>query len=470
MPPQLATTLTLVFIAGLLWRDRRQNPTASAALWIPVIWFFVVGSKFLSQWLTLFGFPVGPATQEDGSPIDAVFFFALIFAGAAVLMRRRISFAEFARNNAWLTIFVVYGFVSIVWSDFPFVALKRFIKTMGHPIMALIVLSDGDPKQALRVVMSRSAYLMLTLSVLFIKYYPQFGRSFDLWTGSATNVGIMNNKNELGYSCMLFGLFFVWRLLSIARNRASVKSRVEPLIVIAYLVMIWWLLSMADSATSLACIVVGGATMWVVASRLVNKRFLGTYVVVGLCIAAALSAAGAYESVVKMLGRNPTLTDRTVVWGDVLEMADNPVLGTGFESFWLGDRLDRMWRKWWWHPIQAHNGYIETYINLGGVGLLLLGALMIATFHKSKSEMMRDLDFGRFRLGVLVAVIIYNYTEATFKGVHLVWTMFYLIAIDYPPLAENTAPALEKPRAVPWAFAGNAPRADRALARQGTTR
>jgi exopolysaccharide production protein ExoQ len=155
------------------------------------------------------------------------------------------------------------------------------------------------------------------------------------------------------------------------------------------------------------------------------------------------------------------------VWGDVLAIADSPILGTGFESFWLGDRLDRMWQKWWWHPIQAHNGYIETYINLGGVGVLLLGGMMIATFYKAKGEMLRDLDFGRFRLGVLVAVIVYNYTEATFKGVHLVWTMFYLIAIDYPLLDAAVEPALDALRGARWRLAGSAVNNGGALARSG---
>jgi exopolysaccharide production protein ExoQ len=467
MPPPLATLLTIVFLTVLLWRDSRQQPTGSAARWIAVAWFFVVGSKFLSQWLDLFGIHVGAASQEDGSPIDAAFFFLLLLAGAAVLVRRRVSIATFARNNPWLVAFMVYGLLSISWSDFPVVAMKRWIKTLGHPIMALVVLTDADPRQALRTVMARSGYLMLTLSVLFIKYYPEFGRSFDLWTGAATNAGIMNNKNELGYSCMLFGLFFFWRLLSTIRNRASVESRLDPAIVVAFLVMVWWLLSMADSATSLSCLILGGTTMIVVSWRMVSKRFLGTVVVVGVCIAAALVASGAYDAVVRQLGRNPNLTDRTAVWGDVLEMSDSPVLGTGFESFWLGDRLDRMWTKWWWHPIQAHNGYIETYINLGGVGIFLLATMLIATFFKAKAEMLRDLDFGRFRLGVLLAVIVYNYTEATFKGVHLVWTMFYLITIDYPLLEAAAVPGLDAMRAGRWGLSAGAARTDAALARTG---
>jgi O-antigen ligase len=113
-----------------------------------------------------------------------------------------------------------------------------------------------------------------------------------------------------------------------------------------------------------------------------------------------------------------------------------------------------MWARWWWHPNQAHNGYIETYLNLGWVGVAILVAVLVATFRKSRHELLRDLDLGRLRFGFLFVIIAYNYTEAAFKGVHLVWTMFHLVAIDYsarhaltpaarPAVAAATVPALE---------------------------
>ena len=61
--------------------------------------------------------------------------------------------------------------------------------------------------------MKRSAYVLVLLSILFIKYYPQYGRGFDTWSGLGTNCGVATNKNELGYVCMIFGLFFFWNLL-----------------------------------------------------------------------------------------------------------------------------------------------------------------------------------------------------------------------------------------------------------------
>ena len=78
--------------------------------------------------------------------------------------------------------------------------------------------------------------------------------------------------------------------------------------------------------------------------------------------------------VVEALGRNTTLTGRTEIWDDLFRMDFSPWVGTGFESFWLGERADYMANRYYFHPNQAHNGYIEMYVNLGliGVGFLVL--------------------------------------------------------------------------------------------------
>jgi exopolysaccharide production protein ExoQ len=77
---------------------------------------------------------------------------------------------EIVRNNQWLAIFFVYCFLAIFWSDFPFVAFKRWMKVLGHPIMALIVLTKPDPGEALTRLMKRCAYVIVPVSLLFIKY------------------------------------------------------------------------------------------------------------------------------------------------------------------------------------------------------------------------------------------------------------------------------------------------------------
>jgi hypothetical protein len=43
-----------------------------------------------------------------------------------------------------------------------------------------------------------------------------------------------------------------------------------------------------------------------------------------------------------------------------------------------------------------------------------------------------DFQWARFRLGFLAAVVVFNWTEASFKGLSVIWFVFYVIALDYP--------------------------------------
>jgi exopolysaccharide production protein ExoQ len=431
-PPIVALLLTVVFILFLFRRDVRERPNVTGALWISLVWFLIISSRQPSDWLDTFGFHSGATSLEEGSPFDACVYFALIAAGAYVLSKRHIQISEIIRNNQWLTIFFVYCFLAIFWSDFPFVAFKRWIKVLGHPIMALIVLTEPNPAEAVTRLMKRCAYVIVPVSVLFIKYYPELGRGFDHWTGAAVNTGITTNKNALGADCLILGFFFIWYLLQTWAMEKGKPRRNELFLTGGFLMAIWWLLSMAHSSTSLVSLLVGVLLVTILGLRFVDKRFIGTYLVISvLVLVAAEWAFGIYANALQLLGKDATLTERTVLWRDLLSVKVNPLFGTGFESFWLGERFRKLAESRWWQPNQAHNGYLETYLNLGLVGLFLLIGLLIATFWKGRRELLTNFQFGRFRLGFLVAVIAYNWTEASFKALHPVWFVFYIIALDY---------------------------------------
>ena len=117
-----------------------------------------------------------------------VFYFALIVVGFCVLVKRQVRLSEVIPNNGWLIVFLLYCFISIAWSDFPFVAFKRWIKILGHPIMALIVLTEPDPKEALIRLMKRCAYVVVPVSILLIKYYPELGRGLTDWGGAMNDM------------------------------------------------------------------------------------------------------------------------------------------------------------------------------------------------------------------------------------------------------------------------------------------
>lgn len=448
MPPFLALLLTGAFVTFLFAWEARRDGGFSRALWLPLIWMLITGSRFASQWLAIWGVLPGGGggSAGEGSPLDALVFLGLILAGVWVLRKRRLKFRVVFRDNAWLVVFFVYCFLAILWSDYPFVAVKRWIKILGHPVMALIILTEPDPERAIRAVLKRLAFVFLPASILLIKYYPHIGRGFDMWSGAPTNNGAHLNKNELGYVCMITGVFFVWNLLLALKYGRSKERRNEVALSIGFLAMVAWLTHMAKSSTSLACLMIGVAVLLVLGMGAIKLRHLGSYIVGGVLLFLLLDTTfGIYAKGVALLGRDPTLTDRTQVWADAIGIVRDPILGAGFESFWLGERLQKMWEKWWWQPNQAHNGYIEVYLNLGLVGVVILLGWIVSTFLKIKKSLLVSFDYGRFRLAFLFVVLAYNYTEATFKGVSLVWTIFHLISMDYgrrartasPPTAQN---------------------------------
>jgi exopolysaccharide production protein ExoQ len=437
LPPVIALWLTFAFIFLLFRRDAPEKHGVSRALWIPLIWLVITGSRTVNQWINL---RAGNSIIDpgDGSPLDAAVYFSLIVLGYYVLRKRGVNLATFARNNRWLTAFFIFSLISVVWSDFPLIAGKRWIKIFGHPIMVLIVLTDPVPIAAVSWLLKRVAYVLVPLSICFIKYFPEYGRGYDLWTGQAFNSGVATNKNELGCLCLIFGMFFFWSILqSFKLSNPKVRRR-EIIFNCGFFALNGWLLMQASSATSLSTMALGMVVIWVAGLPFVDKRYVAIYLVGAVLLFAALEPFfGIYATVVKGLGRNLTLTDRTDVWKAVLKLQTDPIFGAGFESFWLGERLETLWKEFFWHPLQAHNGYIETYLNLGWIGVGLLAGQFVGTLQKVQQELVRRFEFGRLRLGFLVAIILYNYTEAAFVSVSFVWTMFFLIAVDYPPVKTN---------------------------------
>jgi O-antigen ligase len=443
MPPTLALFLTIGFIVFLFRRDIREKPDISGALWLPLLWFVMTCSRGLSGWLNiLFGWNVGGASVQEGSPLDAYFYLAMATAGVCILTKRQINLLEVVRNNGWLIAFFLYCFISIAWSDFPFIAFKRYTKIFGHPIMALVVLTEPDPKEALRRLMKRCAYVVVPVSILWIKYYPHLGRTATEW-GAMMNKGIAIHKNVLGADMMILGFFFFWYLLQTWRTERNTRRRNELRLIAGFLIGILWLFRQAHSATSTISLFVAILIVVFVGIRSINKNFIGTYMLAALVLVVVAELAfGISGDVSEALGRGSSMSGRTEIWSIFLRLQDHPILGAGYSSFNLGEmraRIEEAFSGWGarWGAggttrRSPHNGYLETYLNLGLVGLSILIGLLIATFWKIRSELFRNFEWGRYRLGFFAAVLLLGWAEAVFDSIGAVWFVFYLIALDYP--------------------------------------
>ena len=434
MPPIVALGLTLLLISFLLWRDGRQGYFPSPALLIPCVWMLILGSRSVTEWINL-GTPVNGIDIADGSPIDRAVFFSLMVAGLIVLVRRKIVWSEVFRNNMAFVLFFLYCGISIVWSDFPFVAFKRWIKGFGDPIMILIILTDRAPLKAAEIVFRVCANVLLPLSVLFIKYYPHLGRAFSDWGGIGFT-GVTTNKNMLGFVLLVCGLSLVWRLY--LRWDSESGNRLDNIgIPVLLLCLTGWLFQMADSKTSLIGFIFAGICFVILGYR--SIRFHVTaYIMGGVLVFMVLEVFfNITTTVIEAAGRDVTLTGRTELWDVVLGMQQHPVLGFGFNSFWLGERLATLQNQWYFRPNQAHSGYIELYLNLGWVGWFFFAGVIISSYRKlrglliSSSEMTEWVIWGRLGIAFVGTFLAYNYTEAAFKTPHFLFVVFLLFAITH---------------------------------------
>jgi exopolysaccharide production protein ExoQ len=457
MNQQIATIAYLLLIAGLFWFDREPKLRTSWALWIPAVWLLINGSRPISVWLD----PKATmsASNLEGSPADAVVFGALLLAALAVLVWRRRRVARFLRANAPILLFFAYCAVSVLWSDYPFVSLKRWTKAAGDAAMVLIIVTDANPTAAIRQVLSRMGFILLPLSVLFIKYYPDIGRGYNPWTWLPSYGGVTVFKNLLGMTCLIAGLGSVWSFVVSYQERKG-RDRFQHMaphgIVIAMAV---WLFLTADSMTSFSCFVFGVCVIVATSIPRLSRKPIAIHALVAALIGLSLCAVFLPGTgMVESLGRNSTLTGRTGIWTAVISLVRNPLLGAGFESFWTGERMLKVWALINEPGIQeAHDGYLEVYLNLGWVGVSLLG-LLIATGYRNVIVLFRrDRAAGTIRLAFFVVGLIYSYTEAGFRMMSVVWIGFLLAIMAVPRIAPRKTRTLAGKQSAESAAAEVAP-------------
>lgn len=439
-----------IWLPWLYYRDIQQRSAVSLGSWIPVLWVVIYGSRPVSEW---FSRPLEGSIQvsayDEGNPIEAVISLTLLVAGLIILARRRIRLSWLIVNNVWLVVFYLFWLMSVSWSDYPLITLKRLVKDLGNVVMILVPLSDKEPIMAMKAILSRVAYVCVPMSVLLIRYYPDLGRAY---TGYNRNevmwVGVATHKNTLGVLAFTGAIFLLWDLLDSWKNTTRGTSR--PVIVsrVVVLLMCWYLLLIANSATSLVCATVGSLLLIIFRLQRLS-RSPGVIETVGLGSALLFlvldSSFGLKELiVVDLLGRDLTLTTRTDVWPILIAFQDSPLLGAGFNTFWSGQRLARL------HAevaaiVQAHNGYLETYLNGGLVGVGLLLALLSSKYLRIRRKLMVNEPGSSMRLIVLISAIIYNNSEASFNKVGIMWFVTLYALMEYRTQFHLQASSVHKP-------------------------
>lgn len=431
MPPFIASLICGIGIAGLFFLDRGEKTGVSKALLIPAAWMLLNTTHPLSFWLGMSD-QQGSYTTEayvEGNPFDRNVFLVLQLAALIVLFRKSAKVGAILRKNPLILVYFSFCLASVLWSDFPFVTFKRWIKALGDVEMVLVILVESDPFAALTRILTRMGFFLFPLSILFIRFYPQIGRRpTNSWTQEP--VGVTQQKNELGIMCMIYGVFFLWMLLSVYRERKR-PGRWRHMLAYGTIIAISaYLLSQCNSTTSIVGFASSAGVLWLASRRPVRPALVhfAVLAVLGLAVIALFFNPGG--GLVQSLGKDPGLTGRKDIWALVLGLHTNPLIGTGFETFWLGSRLNFMLNALVNLPInEAHNGWIEVYLNLGWAGLCFIAFLILTGYKRIISHIRQDPEKGCLFLGFLLCALFYSFSEAGFRFGTVSWFFLLLVII-----------------------------------------
>jgi O-antigen ligase len=425
VPPYLALFLSVLGVVLLFREDKKTFARIPPALWLPLIEFFILSSRLPAQW---FSQSLGSSLDalQDGSALDRSVHLGLLLGSGWVLSRRPGALRTLFVSNWPLTLYLVYTLTSVAWSDFPLIAFKRWIRDLGLYFTIGVVITDRDLDSALRLLFRRLTYLTLMFSTLLIKYFPDLSRGFDQYTGQAFNYGIATSKNGLGAVSLIGVVYLLWD--SLTRHQTSERSFRVIAVNVALLADAFWLLSLSSSATSLLCCVIGSALLALMSfrpGRISPKAVAWIFLLALIAYVPADYFFNITEVVVRAAGRNMTLTGRTDVWAEVVSMNNAPILGAGYESFWLGERIAHLWRMFPWGPVQAHNGYLELYISLGTVGVVLVFGLICFLWAHTLRALKTERSNSPLAMCFFAIFIFYNMTEAAIRPC----AMFYALLV-----------------------------------------
>jgi O-antigen ligase len=431
--------MVVTFVVYALRHDLRQGWHFSAGNWIAFTWIAIAMSRPVNYWIhpNLFvsfsqrlAWQRGSIETIQDNPVDRNVLILLMVLGLIILIGRRDRFRIKWLDNSWLIAFFAFCLLGVLWSGYPGISFKRWLRFGGDVIVVLLILTEDDPEESLYQVMRRVAVLFLPLSLLFIKYYGHLGRIYTTY-GKQMWVGVAGHKNSLGILCAFTAIVLVWRNLS----KWPKVNRVDA----GLLALAIYLLIGAKSSTS-AMVFTLGSFLLIMESRMKgNIRKLNRIILIGLVsllIIQVLAISFLNESLAPVFfsaaGRDTSFTGRVPLWQELLEIGGHsPLIGYGFASFWLdGDRVEEIWNRVNWTPTTAHNGYLDIFLDLGIIGLILLFLLLVQTYRGIVRSHENAPGLSQLKVVLFAMAFFHNFTESSFgKPFSPIWLLFLLASI-----------------------------------------
>ncbi|WP_053160206.1 O-antigen ligase [Pseudomonas sp. P1.8] len=350
----------------------------------------------------------------EGNAINQVCGLITLLVPLFLFIRHKVFLSKtFYRGNFFLLVFLFCVAASIGWSSDPMLSFKRFIALLSVVFFAgFIAYNYSVEKIAFMLGCIIGAAALMGLIFALIR--PDIAFIAGGIRDGAFK-GIFPEKNG-GARLNAIGILL---LLPMIRQR-------NPL-AMAYALFSLIAIGLAQSATAIALIVSGAASYWYFLTLVrlrVNRSLLAFFAATVVYVLICLFLYGNYTLLLELLGRDPSLTDRTLIWELLTPFIDERLLkGYGFGAFWASADAD-IFIKRWGYIGNAHSGYLETLLNGGLIQLtaliLMLAQAMVKQYRaitSAQSAQVRACALvivGLFIVTNYVAYVIPNYRSAEF--------------------------------------------------------
>jgi len=377
--------------------------------------------------LLLVNFPVAEGQGLEGRP-EPRFFWPVMAAISLAMAAQNRSRVTLPPHIICLLVYLAFAGASVVWAFRPESSFTRFIQ------QSMIVISVVLPAMlAGRTVdMMRGLFLCFAFALILNGIFVLQGSSTIVMYGSSlVNIGYegyFKGKNYLG-ECATLAL-----LLSF--GEIHYRGWRRPFgIIIAVLSIVMVYLSNSKTALGLALVCPILAAFTVIVRKLTRFSPAIILLSIPLCFTILSSVSNlSFERLSYMLYGDSSLTGRTVIWDFVnSEIARSPFVGWGYQSFWLvpGSPAIADAPGWVKGMPNAHNGYIDTKLELGYVGLAFLVTFLIATLHAIGRVADRDPARARLVLSLVLFIILYNFFESLWmRGFEFLWVVFVIVVAE----------------------------------------